>query len=159
MVSLSSIFLHCSCVVFHGGAGTCAQVLLAGVPSIVIPILPWFDQRGWGYQIQKNGIQATRFNDYLRHALTTDIHLNQQSPFHYFIHLLAPHPPFVIDRYGETTDKWIDQFGTLADASSVTCATLCSYQPVISFHHRRHPHIQKWGAAQSVTLTDFPFVM
>jgi hypothetical protein len=64
--------------------------------------------------------QATRFNDYLRHALTTDIHLNQQSPFHYFIHLLAPHPPFVIDRYGETTDKWIDQFGTLADASSVT---------------------------------------
>jgi hypothetical protein len=64
--------------------------------------------------------QATRFNDYLRHAVTSDIHLNQQTPFHYFIHLLAPHPPFVIDRSGKTTDKWIDQFGTLSDASSVT---------------------------------------
>ena len=64
--------------------------------------------------------QATRFNDYLRHAVSSDIHLNQPGPFHYFVHLLAPHPPFVIDRNGETTDNWIDQFGTLQDSSSAT---------------------------------------
>ena len=37
-------FPRCCCVVHHGGAGTTAAAAHAGVPSLVVPFLPWSDQ-------------------------------------------------------------------------------------------------------------------
>ncbi|MGI9307842.1 MAG: hypothetical protein ACR2P6_01190, partial [Gammaproteobacteria bacterium] len=59
--------------------------------------------------------QASTFNAYLRHAMNSNLHRNQEYPFHYFIHMIAPHPPFVVDRHGETTDLWVEDFGTIND--------------------------------------------
>jgi rhamnosyltransferase subunit B len=41
-VPFSSVFPHCAAVVHHGGIGTCAQALAAGVPQLVMPLA--FDQ-------------------------------------------------------------------------------------------------------------------
>jgi UDP:flavonoid glycosyltransferase YjiC (YdhE family) len=41
-VPFSSIFPHCAAVVHHGGIGTCAQALSAGVPQLTMPLA--FDQ-------------------------------------------------------------------------------------------------------------------
>ena len=41
------IFPQCRCIIHHGGAGTMARALQAGVPSVVVPILKWADQRFW----------------------------------------------------------------------------------------------------------------
>ena len=49
------LFKHCSCVVYHGGAGTTARVLQSGVPAVVVPILRWYDQLGWGICIERTG--------------------------------------------------------------------------------------------------------
>ena len=46
------IFNKCCCVIHHGGAGTAARVLQAGVPSIVVPILIGTDQPWWANTIQ-----------------------------------------------------------------------------------------------------------
>ena len=42
------IFPKCCAIMHHGGAGTTARALQAGVPSIIVPILRWADQRFWG---------------------------------------------------------------------------------------------------------------
>jgi rhamnosyltransferase subunit B len=41
-VPFSSVFPHCAAVVHHGGIGTCAQALAAGVPQLTMPLA--FDQ-------------------------------------------------------------------------------------------------------------------
>jgi UDP:flavonoid glycosyltransferase YjiC (YdhE family) len=46
------IFNKCCCVIHHGGAGTAARVLQAGVPSVVVPILIGTDQPWWANTIQ-----------------------------------------------------------------------------------------------------------
>ena len=48
------LFPKMAAVVHHGGASTTATSLLAGVPSIIVP-LAW-DQPFWGYQIAKLGV-------------------------------------------------------------------------------------------------------
>lgn len=49
------LFPKCQLVIHHGGAGTTARVAQAGVPSIVIPILRWLDQQGWGMAVAQFG--------------------------------------------------------------------------------------------------------
>ena len=49
------IFNKCCCVIHHGGAGTAARVLEAGVPSIVVPILIGADQPWWADRIEELG--------------------------------------------------------------------------------------------------------
>jgi len=82
----------------------------------ILSVLPesFTQQLGLAYS------RAEKNNAYLRHAISTTEYREQKSPFHYFIHLLAPHPPFVIDREGNTTDRWLNQFGSMRDASDVT---------------------------------------
>lgn len=50
-VSHPLLFPRCRYVIHHGGSGTTAQCLLAGVPSIIIPVLLWADQDLWGQWI------------------------------------------------------------------------------------------------------------
>lgn len=50
------VFERCNAVCHHGGAGTTASVLAAGIPSIVTPILRWADQMQWGDMIESAGV-------------------------------------------------------------------------------------------------------
>ena len=47
------IFNKCCAVIHHGGAGTVARVLEAGVPSIVVPILIGTDQPWWANRLEE----------------------------------------------------------------------------------------------------------
>jgi sterol 3beta-glucosyltransferase len=48
------LFPQCSMVVHHGGAGTTAAVLRAGIPSIIVPFFA--DQFFWGHLVQTRGL-------------------------------------------------------------------------------------------------------
>lgn len=48
------LFPRVSAAVIHGGAGTCAASMKAGIPTIVIPFMG--DQTFWGEQIHKKGV-------------------------------------------------------------------------------------------------------
>lgn len=48
------LFRHVAAVVHHGGAGTTAAAIRAGVPSVVVPFMA--DQPFWGGQVQRLGI-------------------------------------------------------------------------------------------------------
>ncbi len=50
-VSHDQLFRHASCVIHHGGAGTTASVLHAGVPQVIIPHIA--DQAFWGAEIRR----------------------------------------------------------------------------------------------------------
>ncbi len=50
------VFPKCSVVIHHGGAGTTMASILAGVPSIIIPVLAWSDQTFWGRVIEEQGL-------------------------------------------------------------------------------------------------------
>jgi hypothetical protein len=50
------IFQHVSAVAHHGGAGTTAKVLAAGLPSLIVPVLRWADQMQWGDMVQQQGV-------------------------------------------------------------------------------------------------------
>jgi sterol 3beta-glucosyltransferase len=63
----SWLFPHVAAVVHHGGAGTTAAGLRAGVPSIVIPFFG--DQPFWGQRVQNLGVGPAPIP---RHKLTAD---------------------------------------------------------------------------------------
>jgi UDP:flavonoid glycosyltransferase YjiC (YdhE family) len=50
-----ALFPRCRAVVHHGGAGTTAAVLRAGVPSVVVPVLAWSDQPYWASRVEASG--------------------------------------------------------------------------------------------------------
>ena len=50
------LFPLCSIVIHHGGAGTTARAMRAGVASIVVPVLKWYDQAGWGLEVERLGV-------------------------------------------------------------------------------------------------------
>jgi hypothetical protein len=58
-------------------------------------------------------------NTYQRHAFTTDFYLDEDTPFLLYEHILAPHPPFTIDRDGHDTQQWTN-FSTMADGNHAT---------------------------------------
>jgi len=51
----AKLFARCDCVIHHGGAGTVASVLRAGLPSVVRPVLLWYDQLGWAQLLERAG--------------------------------------------------------------------------------------------------------
>jgi hypothetical protein len=55
---------------------------------------------------QSEAIKDRNENTYLRHALTTDFYRTAKTPFLLYEHVLAPHPPFIIDRDGNDTSQW-----------------------------------------------------
>ncbi len=52
-ISHDWLFERCSAVVHHGGAGTAAAVLKAGLPSVVVPYM--MDQKAWGRTLHQLG--------------------------------------------------------------------------------------------------------
>jgi hypothetical protein len=58
-------------------------------------------------------------NIYLKNALTTEFYLTEERPYLLYEHIIAPHPPFVIDRNGNDTDQW-EKFNTLATGNHAT---------------------------------------
>ncbi len=50
----SWLFPRMAAVVHHGGAGTTAEGLRAGVPSVIVPFI--FDQPFWGKRVQALGV-------------------------------------------------------------------------------------------------------
>jgi len=67
------LFPRCRAVVCHGGAGTFARVVHAGIPCVVVPILRFFDQAGWGATAENKGIgvcvRGTPSSDAIQAAL------------------------------------------------------------------------------------------
>jgi len=42
--------------VHHGGAGTTARALWSGVPSVIFPVLVFYDQPGWAALLEEQGL-------------------------------------------------------------------------------------------------------
>ena len=61
------LFPRMAAVVHHGGAGTTAAALRAGVPSVVVPVMP--DGRFWGQRVYELGAGERPIP---RHRLTAD---------------------------------------------------------------------------------------
>jgi sterol 3beta-glucosyltransferase len=53
-ISHGWLFERCAAAVHHGGAGTAAAALRAGVPSVVVPHM--MDQHGWGRRLHELGV-------------------------------------------------------------------------------------------------------
>jgi UDP:flavonoid glycosyltransferase YjiC (YdhE family) len=71
-VNYAAIFPVCRAVVHHGGGGTTAAGLRAGVPSLILPT--WFDQRLWGAQVKRLKVGTTRrFSTISKETLVADL--------------------------------------------------------------------------------------
>ncbi|MDT5114759.1 MAG: hypothetical protein QOE30_498 [Mycobacterium sp.] len=71
-VNYAAIFPVCRAVVHHGGGGTTAAGLRAGVPSLILPT--WFDQQLWGAQVKRLKVgTARRFSTISRETLVGDL--------------------------------------------------------------------------------------
>lgn len=55
-LSYTALFQRVAIVVHHGGAGTTATALHAGVPQVVVPMM--FDQYYWGHAVARLGLGA-----------------------------------------------------------------------------------------------------
>lgn len=47
-----------SAIVHHGGAGTTARALWSAVPSVIFPVLAFYDQPGWAALVEERGLGA-----------------------------------------------------------------------------------------------------
>lgn len=71
-VNFGTIFPACRAVVHHGGAGTTAAALRAGVPSLILWTLP--DQPVWAAQLKRMEVGAgRRFSRTTRDTLVADL--------------------------------------------------------------------------------------
>lgn len=58
VANYGAVFPSCRAVVHHGGGGTTAAGLRAGVPTLILST--WFDQALWGKQIERLNVGKTR---------------------------------------------------------------------------------------------------
>ncbi|BBY77252.1 glycosyltransferase GtfA [Mycolicibacterium parafortuitum] len=72
VVNFAAIFPVCRAVVHHGGAGTTAASLRAGVPALILSMD--LNQALWGRQMKKLGVGATRlFSNTTEESLLKDL--------------------------------------------------------------------------------------
>ena len=71
-VNYAAIFPACRAVVHHGGAGTTAAGLRAGVPTLILWMVP--DQMFWGAQVKRLKVgTARRFSSTTLESLVADL--------------------------------------------------------------------------------------
>ncbi|MBO0883154.1 MAG: glycosyl transferase family 1, partial [Mycobacterium sp.] len=71
-VNFAATFPACRAVVHHGGAGTTAASLRAGVPALIL--WTWPDQSFWGAQITRLKVgTARRFSTITQKSLVADL--------------------------------------------------------------------------------------
>ena len=71
-MNYAAIFPACRAVVHHGGAGTTAAGLRAGVPTLIL--WTWPDQPLWGAQVKRLKVgTARRFSTTTRESLVADL--------------------------------------------------------------------------------------
>jgi UDP:flavonoid glycosyltransferase YjiC (YdhE family) len=71
-VNHAAILPACRAAVHHGGAGTTAAAMRAGVPSLILWL--WLDQPVWGAGVQQLKIgTAQRFSDATADSLVADL--------------------------------------------------------------------------------------
>ena len=58
LVNYAATFPACRAVVHHGGAGTTAAGLRAGVPTLILPA--WLDQTMWGARVKRLKVGTSR---------------------------------------------------------------------------------------------------
>lgn len=63
--------------------------------------------------------EASHSDQLLQEVLDNQTTYDGRLPIYVYQHLLAPHPPFTIDRFGKPTDKWA-RFSSIADGSHAT---------------------------------------
>jgi len=72
LVNYATIFPACRAVVHHGGSGTVAAVLRAGVPQVVLWSAP--DRQMWAAVVKRLGVgSARRFSGTTRESLVADL--------------------------------------------------------------------------------------
>lgn len=73
-VSYAKVFPACRAVVHHGGSGTTAASMRAGVPTLILSMDP--NQTIWGAQLKKLKVGTTRrFSSTTRKTLIADLRL------------------------------------------------------------------------------------
>jgi UDP:flavonoid glycosyltransferase YjiC (YdhE family) len=71
-MNYAAAFPACRAVVHHGGTGTTAASLRAGVPTLIIPT--WGDQRFWGAQVKRLKVGTARpLSSTTRKSLVADL--------------------------------------------------------------------------------------
>ena len=71
-VNHAAIFPACRAVVHHGGAGTTAAGMRAGIPTLILWI--WIEQPIWAAQVKRLKIgSARRFSTTTRESLVADL--------------------------------------------------------------------------------------
>jgi vancomycin aglycone glucosyltransferase len=71
-VNHAAVFPACSAVVHHGGAGTTAAAMRAGVPTLILWL--WLDQPVWAAAVQQLKVgSARRFSDTTKESLVADL--------------------------------------------------------------------------------------
>jgi UDP:flavonoid glycosyltransferase YjiC (YdhE family) len=77
-MNYAAIFPACRAVVHHGGGGTTAVGLRAGVPQLILPT--WLDQMQWGVQVKRLKVGTARRFSTTEESLVADLR-----------RILAPH--------------------------------------------------------------------
>jgi UDP:flavonoid glycosyltransferase YjiC (YdhE family) len=71
-MNYAAAFPACRAVVHHGGVGTTAAGLRAGVPTLILPT--WSDQRLWGARVKRLKVgTARRFSSITQKSLVADL--------------------------------------------------------------------------------------
>ncbi|MEE2854724.1 MAG: glycosyltransferase [Actinomycetota bacterium] len=70
-MNYAAVFPSCRAVVHHGGAGTTAAGLRAGVPQLVVST--WLDQALWGVQVKRLKVGTARRFSTTKEALVEDL--------------------------------------------------------------------------------------
>ena len=104
-IPLSQLLPHCAALIHHGGIGTCAQALRAGIPQLIQPLnFDQFDnadrvtQLGAGTVIPRQSFRASRIAQRLQDLLTSStVKANCQGTVQHFskVHPLAESCKFI----------------------------------------------------------------
>jgi UDP:flavonoid glycosyltransferase YjiC (YdhE family) len=102
-VNHSAIFPACRAVVHHGGAGTTAAALRAGIPNLILWM--WLDQPLWAAAVQQLGVGFGRpFSETTVETLVADLGIILSPQYATRAHDVAPHMTKPAESLASATD-------------------------------------------------------